>query len=136
LAARLAPAAGDGAGTVMAQLALFCPVDSAALAARAKAGRYVSRAIWRELWEAGRQHGLARGAPLPRNQYGAAQPTPEAARILRAYYTSTAHLHAPMNRDDADIFEAGRRFGRAQARPPRVLDAHVGRVLDASPSVL
>lgn len=96
------------------QLPLFSPIDTAALSARAKAGAYLSRAIWRDLWEAGREHGLAGGPPLKRNRHGAAAPTPAAAAILRAYYTSTAHIEAPLNQHDADLFEAGRRFGRTE----------------------
>ena len=97
------------------QLALFTSLDHAALRARAAAGEYLTRPIWRGIWEAGRQHGRAGGQPLPRNRYGAAQPTPHARAALDGYFGD--HMpNAPMNRHDADMFEAGRRFGAAERK--------------------
>ena len=101
------------------QLAFFTPAEDAAMSARSRAGEYLSRAIWRDLWDAGRQHGLAGGRTLERNKHGAAMPTDAARAILRAYFTTTAHIEAPMNRHDADLFEAGRRFGATERRARR-----------------
>jgi hypothetical protein len=100
----------------MTQLRLFDAAEDAALRARFQGGAYLTRPIWRDLFEAGRQHGLAGGAPLPRNRHGAAYPTPAARAVLDAYFTTTAHLDAPMNSHNADMFEAGRKAGAAERK--------------------